>query len=172
MAQLVKNLHAVRETWVQSLGWEAPLEKGKSTHSSILAWRIPEWWFNPIFWLVFLYLIDEMKSRTLGLTGGTVGKNLPANAEDKVWSLVWEDPTCHGTTNPVHHNYWSCTLKPERQLLSSHAAATKPTCPRANALQQATAKRRLHTIIKSSPHLLQLEKTHEQQQRYSTTKNK
>ena len=36
-----KNLPAVRETWVQSLGWEDPLEKGKDTHSSILAWRIP-----------------------------------------------------------------------------------------------------------------------------------
>ena len=41
VAQLVKNLPAVRETWVQSLGWEDPLEKGKATHSSILAWRIP-----------------------------------------------------------------------------------------------------------------------------------
>ena len=40
VAQLVKNLPAVRETWVQSLGWENPLEKGMSTHSSILAWRI------------------------------------------------------------------------------------------------------------------------------------
>ena len=36
-----KNPPAVRETWVQSLGWEDPLEKGKATHSSILAWRIP-----------------------------------------------------------------------------------------------------------------------------------
>ena len=41
MAQLVKNLSAMQETWVQSLGWEGPLEKGKATHSSILAWRIP-----------------------------------------------------------------------------------------------------------------------------------
>ena len=40
-AQLVKNLPAVRETWVPSLGWEDPLEKEMSTHSSILAWRIP-----------------------------------------------------------------------------------------------------------------------------------
>ena len=38
---LVKNLPARRETWVQTLGWKDPLEKGKSTHSSILAWRIP-----------------------------------------------------------------------------------------------------------------------------------
>ena len=41
VVQLVKNPPAMRETWVQSLGWEDPLEKGKATHSSILAWRIP-----------------------------------------------------------------------------------------------------------------------------------
>ena len=41
VAQLVKNLSAMQETWVQSLGWEDPLEKGKATHSNILAWRIP-----------------------------------------------------------------------------------------------------------------------------------
>ena len=41
MAQLVKNPPIMRETWVQSLGWKDPLEKGKATHSSILAWRIP-----------------------------------------------------------------------------------------------------------------------------------
>ena len=41
MAQTVKNLTAMQETQVQSLGWEDPLEKGMATHSSILAWRIP-----------------------------------------------------------------------------------------------------------------------------------
>ena len=41
VAQLVKNLPAMWETWVQSLGWEDPLEKGKATQSSILAWRSP-----------------------------------------------------------------------------------------------------------------------------------
>ena len=41
MAQLVKNLSAMRETLVKSLGWEDALEKGKATHSCILAWRIP-----------------------------------------------------------------------------------------------------------------------------------
>ena len=41
MAQLVKNLPAMQEMWVQSLGWEDPLGKGKATHSSILACRIP-----------------------------------------------------------------------------------------------------------------------------------
>ena len=40
-AHLVKNLPAMQETWVQSLHWEDPLEKGKATHSSILTWGIP-----------------------------------------------------------------------------------------------------------------------------------
>ena len=41
VAQLVKNLPAMRETWVQSLGWVDPLEKGMATLSRILAWKIP-----------------------------------------------------------------------------------------------------------------------------------
>ena len=41
LAQTVKNLPTVQETWIQSLGWEDPLEKKMATHSSILAWRIP-----------------------------------------------------------------------------------------------------------------------------------
>ena len=49
VAHLVKNLPAIQETWVQSLGWENPLEKGEATHSSILAWRIP-WTIQPMGW--------------------------------------------------------------------------------------------------------------------------
>ena len=45
VAQLVKNLPAMREIWVRTLGWEDSLEKGKAIHSSILAWRIP-WTFT------------------------------------------------------------------------------------------------------------------------------
>ena len=48
MAQTVKNLPAMQETWVRSLGWEDLLEEDMATHSSILAWRIPTdrgaWW--------------------------------------------------------------------------------------------------------------------------------
>ena len=48
MAQTGKNLPAMQETWVLSLGWKDPLEKRVATHSSILAWRIPmdrgAWW--------------------------------------------------------------------------------------------------------------------------------
>ena len=46
MAQAVKCLPAMRETWVQSLGWEEPLEKEIATHSSTLAWKI-EWTEKP-----------------------------------------------------------------------------------------------------------------------------
>ena len=41
VAQTVKNLSAMRETWVLCLVWEDPLEKGMATHYSVLAWRIP-----------------------------------------------------------------------------------------------------------------------------------
>ena len=48
VAQMVKNLPAMQDTWIQILGWENPLEEGMATHSSILAWRIPldrgAWW--------------------------------------------------------------------------------------------------------------------------------
>ena len=48
MAQMVKNLPVMKETWVQSLGREDPLEEGMAAHSSTLAWRIPmdrgAWW--------------------------------------------------------------------------------------------------------------------------------
>ena len=41
VSQMVKNMFAMQETWVQPIRWEDPLEKGMATHSSILAWRIP-----------------------------------------------------------------------------------------------------------------------------------
>ena len=47
VAQTVKNLPAMQETWVLSLSWEDPLEKGMATHCSILAWRIP-WPEEPV----------------------------------------------------------------------------------------------------------------------------
>ena len=45
VAQMVKNLPAILETWVRSLGWEDALEEGVATYSSVLAWRIP--WTEP-----------------------------------------------------------------------------------------------------------------------------
>ena len=58
VAQLVKNLLAIRETYVQSLGWEGPLEKGKATHSSIPAWEIP--------WIEEPGELQSMGSQTVG----------------------------------------------------------------------------------------------------------
>ena len=54
MTQLVKNLPAMQETWVRSLGREDPLEKGTATHSSILAWRSP--WTEDVEHLI-MYLL-------------------------------------------------------------------------------------------------------------------
>ena len=58
MAQLVKKLLAMRETWVhvQSLVWEDPLEKGMATHASILAWRIP---MDRVAWQTTVHGIAE-----------------------------------------------------------------------------------------------------------------
>ena len=58
VAQLVKNPPAMCETWVQSLGWEDPLEKEMATHSSILAWRIP--------WMEELGGLQSMGSKRVG----------------------------------------------------------------------------------------------------------
>ena len=41
MTEIVRNLTAMQETWVHSLGWEDPLEEGMATHFSVLAWRVP-----------------------------------------------------------------------------------------------------------------------------------
>ena len=69
VAQLVKNPPAMRETWVRSLGWD-PLEKGKATHSSILAWRIP--WIQSMGsqsvghdWVTFTHRIQNMTQMNL-----------------------------------------------------------------------------------------------------------
>ena len=66
-AQLVKNLSAVQETqetWVQSLGWEDPLEEAKATHSSILAWKIP-WTEKKLSWASFICLRSLYSSPTI-----------------------------------------------------------------------------------------------------------
>ena len=57
MAQMVKNLFAMWETWVQSLGWEDSRDKGMATHLSILAWKIP--------WMEELGGLESMGSQTV-----------------------------------------------------------------------------------------------------------
>ena len=59
MAQIVKNLPVMLETWVQSLGQEDPLEKGMATHSSVLAWRIP--WTRGAWWATVHVITKSQK---------------------------------------------------------------------------------------------------------------
>ena len=60
VAQMVKNLPAMRKTWVRSLGWENPLEEGMATHSSILAWRIPK---NRGSWQATVHGVTKSQTR-------------------------------------------------------------------------------------------------------------
>ena len=104
MAQMVKNLPAVQETWVRFLGWEDPLDEGKETYTNSLAWRIP---MNRGAWQATVHGVA--KSWTWLSTAqlefwasqmALVVKNPPANAGDietLVWSLGWEDPLEEGT---------------------------------------------------------------------------
>ena len=85
----------------------------------------------------------------------------------RVWTLVWEDPTCHGATKPTCHNYWACTLEP-----ASHNYWSLCTWSLCSATREATATRSLGTATKSSPLSLQLEKARVQQRRLSAAKNK
>ena len=59
VAQTVKHLPAMQETWVPSLGWEDPLEEGMATHSSILAWRIP---LDRGNWRVMIHGVAELNT--------------------------------------------------------------------------------------------------------------
>ena len=65
VAQTVKNPPAVQETWVRSLGWKDPLEKGMATHSNILTWRIP--WTEEPGRLQSMKESDTIKGLTLPL---------------------------------------------------------------------------------------------------------
>ena len=60
MTQMVKNPPAMRETWVQSLGWKDPLEEGMATHSSILAWRIP---MDRGAWRAIVHAVAKSRTR-------------------------------------------------------------------------------------------------------------
>ena len=81
-------------------------------------------------------------------------KNLPANAGDQVWFLVWEDPTCRGATKRVGHNYWACALEPGS--CNYWVCAPRACAPQREKPLQLGA----HTPqLESSPHLPQLEKS-------------
>ena len=110
VAQLVKNLPAMQETWVWSLGWQDPLEKGKATHPSILTWRIPwtvssvglqrvkEDWATFTFTFMYVFQIEQCLTlnRRLAETFVLNDKNKNYQEHDQMDSSAtnltqWED---------------------------------------------------------------------------------
>ena len=91
-----------------------------------------------------------------------------------VRALIWENPTCCGTTNPVHHSYWTCAPEP----MSHNYGAHMPQLPKPAHLEPMLCNKRSHrnektnTAVKSRPHSPQLEKACVQQRRPSAAKNK
>ena len=84
-AQLVKNLPAMRETWVQFLGWEDPLKWGMTTHSSILVWRIP-WTEEP-------GRLQSMGSQRVSHNWATFSKQWKRYVLDTQSCFTLRDPT-------------------------------------------------------------------------------
>ena len=91
VAQLVKNLPVMWETWVWSLGWEDPLEKGTATHSSILAWRIP-WTLQSMGsqrvrhdWAIFTFSLSSAEStkNTFSLKSSLLPFSVPVSPKAK-----------------------------------------------------------------------------------------
>ena len=118
-----------------------------------------------------------------GLPWWSVVKDLPYTRDTighktllyRVWSLVWEDPTCWGATELVHHNKWACALEPTCCNYWAHVPQVlKPTRPRARALQQGKPPQyeALTQQQESRPHPPQLDKPHKQQWKPSTAKYK
>ena len=106
MAQLVKNLPAMWETWVQFLGWEDPLEKGKETHSSILAWKFHE--LNP--WgqkeSDTTEQLLQLVVRTLRLTAETEG-SIPGQGT-KIPQAAWCDQNRKGKKKKLNIDCFTC----------------------------------------------------------------
>ena len=122
VAQMVKNLPAMQETWVWSLGQEDPLEKGMATHSRINAWRIP--WTEEPDRLQFMgsqrvghtWVTDTSTSIVNGLLRASLvahWQRVCLSLQDTwVWLLAQEDPVWQSATKPISHNYGACALEP------------------------------------------------------------
>ena len=104
-----------------------------------------------------------------GFPGGAVVKNPPANEGTRVRALVREDPTCHGATKPMRHNYWACALEPTSHNYWAH----EPQLLKPVRLEPLIHnKRSPRTATKSSSRSPQVEKARAQQWRPNTAKNK
>ena len=96
VAQLVKNLPAIRETWVRFLGWEDPLEKGKATHSSILAWRIP--------WIVQSTGLKRVRHDWVTFTSSSVENSMEFPLKTNNRATIWSCNPTAGHISGEKHN--------------------------------------------------------------------
>ena len=102
VAQLVKSLPAMWETWVRSLGWEDPLEESMSTHSSIFAWSIAT---------------DRGKVTCCnGLLWWLSGRNPPADARDTGSTLGLGRYPGEGNGNPLQYSYLGYSPQGHKEL--------------------------------------------------------
>ena len=121
VAQMVKNLPAIQEAWVYSLGWEDILEKEMATHSSILAWRIT-WTIQSMGsqrvkhgWATFTFTcVLHQASLVVQMV-----KNLPAMMETWTQSLGWEEPLQKGMATHSSIFAWRISWTEERGRLHS-----------------------------------------------------
>ena len=111
VAPLVKNLPAIRETRVRSLGWEDRLEKGTATHYSILGWRIPRGhkFLDMQFFALISSLIILCLENTMGFPGGSVGKESAYNAGEADSTPGSRRSPGKGNGNPLQY---SCLENP------------------------------------------------------------
>ena len=128
LAQRLKHLPAMRETWVQSVGWEDPLEKELATHSSTLAWRIPL--MGGARWAT----VHRASESLTGLSDFTFlvaqsVKNLPAMRETWVQSLGCEDPLEEGMATHSSLLDWRIPMDGGAWRATVHGVANSPTRP-------------------------------------------
>ena len=127
VAQMAKHLPAVQETWVWSLGWEDPLERGKATHSSITAWRIPwqkslmgysPWGDKSQTWLMQLTLTQSTANRVLPREHAGHSKH-PLKTHNG-WRCTWTSP------DGQYWNQIDYILCRQRWRSSIQSAKTRP----------------------------------------------
>ena len=141
MAQLVKNLPALWENWVWSLGWEDPLEKGKTTHSSVLAWRIP-WTVHgvtksraPLSSFHFHFLSVPPGKPSIVSSGKPKNPSLathlpfmylpPKGFQETLQNILMSKPWWHGINTIQQFGIWRCYAVPKNPRACSKAVAVQ-----------------------------------------------
>ena len=116
VAQMVKHLSTMQETWVWSLGQEDPLEKEMAIHSSTIAWKIP--WTEEPGRVQSVGSQSQTRLSDFTSLAAQTAKNLPAMQETWVWTLGQDDPLENGMAThsriPTWRIWWTEKLQPMR----------------------------------------------------------